>query len=73
MAETHEKFTPVIDHEYIVTDECMWQKMTPEEQEKYNPYDRARAPHLLQLVDQATGTVVHLKAGSVIKIIKATS
>ncbi len=64
-------FVPLKEKEYIVTDQCMWQEMTPEEQKAYNPYDTKRAPHTLEIVDKETGTVAYLASGSVIKVIKA--
>jgi hypothetical protein len=65
-----DKFTPLPDKEYIVTDQCFYETMTPKEQANYNPYDKKRAPHSLNLVDAQTGTIVNLPSGSIIKIVK---
>lgn len=65
------KFTPLPDREYVVTDQCFWAMMTDEERNNYNPYDKDRAPHAIQLIDVKTGTVVNLLSGSIIKIVKA--
>lgn len=62
------KFIPVDGKEYLVTDQCFWKVL--KHPEKYNPYDKTRAPHSIQLVDQDTGTVVNLPSGSIIKIVK---
>lgn len=62
------KYQPVEEREYIVTDTCMYD---PDAGDEYNPLDTERAPHILQCVDRESGTVVHLKSGSVIKVIKA--
>ena len=62
------KFKPIKHREYMLTDQCMWE---PEPGLDYNPYDNARKPHILELVDKETGTVVHLKSGSIIRIVKA--
>lgn len=56
------------EKEYLVTDQCMWQN---EPLPDYNPYDPARKPHSVQLVDPVSGTIVNLKSGSVVKIVKA--
>jgi len=63
-----EPLKPRKDKEYLVTDSCFWEENPPEE---YNPYDKKRAPHSLQIVDIQTGTVVQLNSGSTIKIVKA--
>jgi hypothetical protein len=65
-----DKFTPKKEKEYVVSDQCFWQELTPEECEAYNPYDKKRMPHLIQLMDVETGTIVNLPSGSVIKVIK---
>lgn len=65
------KFKPVKDKEYIVTDQCGWERLTEDEQCDYNPYDKSRKPHAIQLVDQDTGTVVELESGSIVKIVMA--
>jgi len=62
------KFTPKKDKAYLLTDQCMWEMHTDGD---YNPYDEKRKPHVLQLVDPVSGTIVNLKSGSLIKIIKA--
>ena len=62
------KFIPKKDKEYLLTDQCMWEM---EAGDDYNPYDNKRKPHVLQLVDPISGTIVNLKSGSLIKIIKA--
>jgi len=62
------KFVPVKDKEYLLTDQCMWEAGVGED---YNPYDETRKPHVIQCVDPVSGTIVNLKSGSVIKIIKA--
>lgn len=66
-----DKFLPIAEKEYLVTDQCFYEELTDEEKKTYNPYDTKRAPHSMQIVDTETGTVVHLAAGSIIKIIKA--
>jgi len=66
-----DKFDPIDGKDYLVTDSCGWEELKPEEKKKYNPYDGSRSPHAMQLVDQETGTVVHLNSGSIIKIVKA--
>jgi len=53
--------------QYLVTDQCFYQ--TLKNPEKYNPYDKTRAPHSIQLVDQQTGTIVALPSGSIIEVI----
>jgi hypothetical protein len=61
-----EKWVPRVEREYIVTDSCYWETTPPED---YNPHDTKRAPHSIQLVDQASGTIVNLPSGSVIKVV----
>lgn len=68
---TTKKFIPIKDKEYIITDQCFWQGLTEEEKKQYNPYDKKRAPHGVQLVDPDTGTIVNLLSGSIIKIVKS--
>lgn len=68
MSEPEDKFTPIDGHEYLVTDQCLYMQDPPE---GYNPQDPQRAPHIVQLVDIDTGTIVNLKSGSIIKIIDA--
>lgn len=63
-----EKLIPLKDKEYLLTDSCMFHDGVGED---YNPYDPERKPHSLQLVDPVSGTMVHLKSGSIIKIVKA--
>lgn len=63
-----EHLKPRKDKEYLVTDSCFWEE-TPHEE--YNPYDKKRAPHSIELVDVQTGSIVQLNSGSIIKIIKA--
>lgn len=65
------KYEPRKDKEYLVTDQCYWETLTPEEREKYNPYDKDRFPHGICLIDPETGTLVNLLSGSIIKVIKA--
>ena len=64
----YDKFEPVPDKEYMLTDSCYFVANPPA---TYNPYDKKRTPHGVQLVDVKTGTVVNLVSGSIIKIIKA--
>lgn len=64
----NDKFTPREDKEYVLTDSCYFQQSPSLD---YNPYDKERSPHGVQLVDVKTGTVVNLLSGSVIKIIKS--
>lgn len=64
------RFKPSPEKEYIITDQCFWQKLSPKESKEYNPYDNKRAPHSVQLVDPDTGTIVNLPSGSIIKVIK---
>lgn len=59
-------FNPVKDKEYLVTDQCLFMQEPPKE---YNPLDPERAPHVVQLVDVATGSIVNLRSGSIIKVI----
>lgn len=68
-----DKFTPLPNKTYLVTDQCFWNSLTEEEKEKYNPYDKTRAPHSVQLVDCETGTIVNLPSGSFIQIINPPS
>ncbi len=68
---TKDKFTPVVDRDYLVTDHCGWEELTEDEKQKYNPYDGSRSPHAVQLIDQETGTVVHLLSGSIVRIVKS--
>lgn len=63
-----DKFKPLPEKEYIITDECYWEMNPPK---NYNPYDKTRKPHAVSLVDPETGTVVRLKSGSIIKVVKA--
>lgn len=65
------KFEPVPNKEYILTDQCYWNQLSEEEKMKYNPYDKTRAPHGIQLVDPENGTIVNLLSGSIIKVIKS--
>jgi len=65
------KFKPVAEKEYVVTDQCGWERLTEDEQCEYNPYDKSRKPHAIQLVDVDTGTVVELESGSIVRIVKA--
>ena len=65
------KFTPVEGREYIVTDQCFWEQLSDKERQKYNPYDKKRLPHSVQLICVETGTVVNLLSGSTVKIVKA--
>lgn len=67
----HNKFKPLKDKEYIVTDQCFWQPLSKEEMDNYNPYDKTRMPHGIQLIDKETGTVVNLISGSIIKVVKS--
>lgn len=57
---------PLVEREYIVTDHCYFVEIPRED---YNPYDKKRSPHAIQLVDKETGTVVMLESGSVIKVV----
>ncbi len=68
--EEKSKFTPLPDRRYIVTDQCYWETMTEEERAAYNPFDKKRTPHYLQLVDAETGTIVNLPSGSVIRVVE---
>lgn len=61
-----DKFIPLPEREYLVTDQCLYEMEPPKE---YNPLDPKRAPHIVQLVDTKTGTVVNLKSGSVVRIV----
>lgn len=65
------KFEPIKEKEYMVTDECFWKKLSKEEMETYNPYDKNRLPHGVGLIDVETGTMVNLLSGSIIKIVKS--
>lgn len=65
------KFKPLSNKEYILTDQCYWEQLTEEQRMKYNPYNKYRTPHGIQLVDPETGTIVNLLSGSIIKIIKS--
>lgn len=65
-----DKFTPIENREYIVTDQCFWENLSPEERMKYNPYDTKRAPHSISLVDAETGTIVNLESGSRVRIVR---
>jgi hypothetical protein len=62
-----------VDTEYLVTDQCFWQQMTPKEQQEYNPYDPKRAPHAITLVDPKNGTLINLPSGSIIKVVKVNT
>lgn len=62
------KLKPIENKEYILTDQCFWEQEPPE---NYNPYDKTRKPHGIQLVDIETGTVVNLLSGSIIKVVKS--
>ena len=62
------KLIPSKEKEYIVTDQCMWEM---EVADGYNPYDDKRKPHVMQCVDPVSGTIVNLKSGSIIKVVKA--
>jgi hypothetical protein len=73
MAKKKDKFVPRADREYVVTDQCFWKELSEEEWKEYNPYDKKRAPHCIQLVDPETGTIVNLISGSRIKVIKSVS
>ena len=66
-----DKSTPRPDKEYLVTDQCMWSQMSAAEQAAYNPYDKTRAVHALNLIDIETGTVVNLMSGSIVRVVKA--
>ena len=63
----YDKYEPVNNKEYILTDSCYFATNPTSE---YNPYDKKRTPHGVQLVDVKTGTVVNLLSGSIIKVIK---
>lgn len=65
------KFDPEKGRQYLLTDQCFWEQFTPEEREKYNPYDKKRSPHSIQLVCLETGTIVNLKSGSIITVIES--
>ena len=71
MKKKDNKFTPIKDKEYILTDECFWKPLSDEERNEYNPYDKTRMPHGVNLIDKDTGTIVNLLSGSIIKVIKA--
>lgn len=58
---------PVKEKEYMITDQCFW-KIHP--RKDYNPLDPERSPHSISLVDVATGTLVQLESGSIIKVVK---
>jgi hypothetical protein len=63
-----DKFAPLPEKRYLVTDQCFWMTNKPK---NYNPLDPKRAPHSIQLVDVETGTIVNLQSGSIIKVIEA--
>lgn len=65
---TPKKFIPVQKKKYLVTDQCFFKPLKNPEQ--YNPYDKTRAPHSIQLVDVETGTIVNLPSGSIVEVIK---
>lgn len=71
MKNKTDKFDPLPDKEYVVTDMCFWKGLTEEEQANYNPYDKEKMPHGISLVDVETGTTVNLLSGSIIKVIKS--
>lgn len=62
------KHTPLMEKEYIVTDQCFWEQNPPKD---YNPLDPKRTPHSVSLVDKENGSIVLLKSGSIIKVVKA--
>jgi hypothetical protein len=62
-----DKFTPLAEKTYMVTDQCFWETNKPE---NYNPLDPKRAPHAITLVDVETGSIVLLKSGSIIQVIE---
>lgn len=68
MAKPEDKFKPVEQREYLVTDQCLYEQEPPKE---YNPNDPKRAPHVIQLVETETGTIVNLKSGSIVRIVSA--
>ena len=49
----------------------MWEMLNEEESHDYNPYDNKRKPHFVHLVDPETGTMVLLKSGSIIQVVKS--
>lgn len=65
---TPKKLIPIPKKQYLVTDQCFFKPL--KHPELYNPYDKNRAPHSIQLVDQETGTIVNLPSGSIIEVIK---
>lgn len=66
----YDKFQPINDKEYMLTDSCYFVANPPSD---YNPYDKKRTPHGIQLVDVKTGTIVNLLSGSIIKVIKSNN
>lgn len=71
MIKKRNKFDPIPGKRYLLTDSCYWNNLTDEQKQEYNPYDKSRTPHGVQLVDIETGTIVNLKSGSVIQIVEA--
>lgn len=63
-----DKFLPIHEKEYLITDQCFWETNPPE---NYNPLDPKRTPHSVTLVDVETGSIALLKSGSIIKVIEA--
>lgn len=50
---------------YIVTDDCSFEKL-----KNYPNKNKKRNPHFVTLVDIETGTVIELKSGSIINIVR---
>lgn len=61
-------FKPIEGKEYLLTDSCFFEQNAPA---NYNPYDKKRSPHGIQLVDLETGTTVNLVSGSIVRIVKS--
>jgi hypothetical protein len=51
---------------WLVTDHCFYEKPA----KGYNEHDKKRGPHMVQVVDLDSGTVVELTSGSIVKIVK---
>lgn len=51
---------------YLITDSCHWFENP---KKGYNPNPK-RTPHSIEVVDLDTGTIVELRSGSIIQIVK---
>lgn len=65
------KFDPIEGRKYLVTDQCFWEKLSEKDRQEYNPYDKKRQPHSMQLVCLETGTIVNLPSGSIVTVLKS--